>query len=193
MRRQLLTGLLMTVVMTVLLGFAYPFAVTAVSDIAFKHQANGSYLSVDGKLAGSSLIGQNFLDTHGNPLPQYFQPRPSDAGTGYDAMASGASNLGPLNAKLIAQCLPVQATEKDGNPEVDREGNPVYEKNRDGSPVCNPTTAPQRAIAYRQFNGLAANASVPVDAVTASGSGLDPDISIANADLEDVPTVVEVR
>jgi K+-transporting ATPase ATPase C chain len=78
----------------------------------------------------------------------------------------------------------VQATDKDGNGITDKAGNAVYEKNKDGTYVCDPNTVPQRAIAFRSFNNLAANAKVPVDAVTASGSGLDPDISIANADLQ---------
>ena len=147
MRRQLLTGLVMTVVMTILLGFAYPLVVAGISDLAFRRQADGSSVSRSGKPIGSSLIGQNFLDHDGNPLLQYFQPRPSAAGSWYDPTASGASNLGPLNPKLITLCLPVQATDKNGNPEVDASGNPVYEKNADGTPVCNPTTAPQRAIA----------------------------------------------
>ncbi len=60
----------------------------------------------------------------------------------------------------------------------------MYEKNKDGSYVCDPNTVPERALAYRAFNNLAANTKVPVDAVTASASGLDPDISIANADMQ---------
>ena len=67
---------------------------------------------------------------------------------------------------------------------VDKKGNPVYETNPDGSKVCDPNTVPQRAMAYRKLNGLASSVKVPVDAVTASGSGLDPDISIANARLQ---------
>ena len=80
--------------------------------------------------------------------------------------------------------MPVQATDKAGNDITDKAGNPVYEKNKDGTYVCDPNTVPERVLAYRQLNGLGANVKVPVDAVTASGSGLDPDISIANADLQ---------
>jgi K+-transporting ATPase ATPase C chain len=209
LRRQLVTGLLMTVVLTVLLGFAYPLAVTGISQLTMSKRANGSLVSVDGKVVGSSLIGQSFADKNGNPLPQYFQPRPSNAGDGYDAMASGGSNLGPSNSKLIGNvpgvvtgddgkpittnvyattadpyCVPVQATDQAGNDETDSAGNPVYEKNRDGSYVCNANTVPQRVIAYRELNGLAANVKVPADAVTSSASGLDPQISVANARLQ---------
>ena len=78
----------------------------------------------------------------------------------------------------------MQKTDKAGNPVVDKKGNPVYETNPDGSKVCDPNTVPQRAKAYRKLNGLAKSVKIPVDAVTASGSGLDPDISIANARLQ---------
>jgi len=184
-RRQLLTGLLMVLAMTVLVGLAYPLAITGIAQAGFHDRANGSLVKSKGKVVGSSLIGQNFADKDGNPDPRYFQPRPSAAGAnGYDAMASGASNLGPSSQKLLATCLPVPAKDTKGNPQVDGKGNPVYQKNPDGSQVCDPSTVPQRAIAYRQLNGLAADAKVPVDAVTASASGLDPDISVANANLQ---------
>jgi K+-transporting ATPase ATPase C chain len=149
MRRQLLTGLLMTVCLTVVLGVGYPLVVTGISQVAFHGRANGSVVDNNGTAVGSSLIGQNFSD------PKYFQPRPSAAGDGYDTTKSGGSNLGPSNTTLI----------DDVN---------------------------QRVADYRKLNGLADDVSVPVDAVTASGSGLDPDISIANARLQ-APRVAKVR
>jgi len=149
MRRQILPAILMVIVMTVLLGGVYPLVVTGVSQVAFNGKANGSMVSVNGTEVGSSLIGQSFTgDT-------YFWPRPSNAGDGYDAMASGASNLGPNNETLLSDV--------DG-----------------------------RVKAYREANGLAADATVPVDAVTASASGLDPQISVANADLQ-APRVAKAR
>jgi K+-transporting ATPase ATPase C chain len=209
-RRQLITSLVVMVVMTVALGLLYPFSVWAVAQVAFHDKANDSLVKVNGKAVGSKLLGQNFTDKDGNPLPQYFQPRPSAAGTdGYDASASSASNLGPTNPKLIGNipgvaigsdgkpltsnpyatkddpyCVPVQATDKNGNDITDAQGNPVYEKNKDGSYVCDPNTVPERVLAYRSLNNLPANTKVPVDAVTTSASGLDPDITIANADLQ---------
>ena len=209
LRRQLVTGLLMTIVLTVLLGFAYPLVVTGISQLTMSKRANGSLVKADGKVVGSSLIGQSFADKDGNPLPRYFQPRPSNAGDGYDAMASAGSNFGPSNPNLIGNvpgvvfgddgkplttnvyataadpyCVPVQATDKDGNDVTDSAGNPVYERNKDGSYVCDPNTVPERVLAYRSFNGLAANVKVPSDAVTSSASGLDPQISVANARLQ---------
>jgi K+-transporting ATPase ATPase C chain len=192
LRRQTVTALIVTVVLIVILGIGYPVVVWAVSQVAFKHQANGSLVSRNGKTVGSSLIGQQFTDHDGNPLPQYFQPRPSDAGSGYDASSSGASNLGPSSDKLLAECLPIQETDQNGTPVTNASGQPVYEKNPDGSMKCDPRTVPQRAAAYRQFNGLPPDAQVPVDAVTASGSGLDPDISVANALLQ-APRVAKAR
>jgi K+-transporting ATPase ATPase C chain len=145
MRRQLVTGLLATVVLIVLLGFVYPLGVWAVGRVAFASRTDGSFVRVNGKVVGSTLIGQNFSDKAGNPLPEYFQPRPSAAGTnGYDPTSSSGSNLGPSNPDLLKAVA-------------------------------------DRVTAYRQFNGLPPSAAVPVDAVTASGSGLDPDISVANA------------
>lgn len=146
-RRQLLTGLLMTIAMTVLIGLIYPFVVTGIAQGVMAKRANGSLVTVDGKPVGSSLIGQNFADAKGNPLQRYFQPRPSAAGDGYDALASAGSNLGPSNQDLI-------------------------------------DAVQQRVAAYRTLNGLVADAKVPVDAVTASASGLDPAISVANARLQ---------
>lgn len=141
MRRQLLPALLMTIAMTVLVGLVYPMAVTAVGQTAFKDKANGSIIKVDGVAVGSSLLGQTFTE------PQYFHPRPSAAGDGYDALASSASNLGPSNQDLL-------------------------------------DAVTERATAYRSENGLAADELVPVDAVTASASGLDPQISPANAAIQ---------
>jgi K+-transporting ATPase ATPase C chain len=148
MRRQLLTGLLMTVVLTVMLGLLYPLAVFGLSQVVFKDKATGSLVkNADGQVVGSSLLGQSFLDADGNPIPRYFQPRPSNAGTGYDPQASGASNLGPSNPKLL-------------------------------------DAVAQRVADYRTLNGLDATPPVPVDAVTSSGSGLDPHITVANAKLQ---------
>jgi K+-transporting ATPase ATPase C chain len=209
LRRQLITGLLMTVVLIVLLGFVYPFAVAGISQLTMSKRANGSLVKENGKVIGSSLVGQSFTDKDGNPLVQYFQPRPSNAGTGYDALASGGSNYGPSNPNLIGNvpgvvtapdgkqlqkniyatpadpyCVPVQATDSAGNDVTDAAGNPVYEKNKGGSYVCDPNTVPERTMSYRTLNGLAPGTKVPVDAVTSSGSGLDPQISPANARLQ---------
>jgi K+-transporting ATPase ATPase C chain len=147
MRRQLLTGLRMTIALTVLVGLAYPLAMTGIAQALMKNKANGSFVSQNGKVVGSSLIGQDFLLPNGDPDPRYFQSRPSNAGDGYDAMASAGSNFGPSNPDLLA-------------------------------------AVSKRVAAYRKLNGLAATASVPVDAVTSSASGLDPDISVANARLQ---------
>jgi K+-transporting ATPase ATPase C chain len=148
MRRQLLTGFLMTIALTILTGLIYPFAVYGVSQVAFKDNADGSFVkNANGQVVGSSLLGQSFLDADGNPDTKYFQPRPSAAGDGYDPQASGGSNLGPSNPKLL-------------------------------------DAVTQRVDAYRLFNHLDPGTEVPVDAVTASGSGLDPHISVANAKLQ---------
>lgn len=156
MRRLFISALLLTVVMTALTGLVYPLAMTGVLQIAFNGQANGSLVTSHGAVVGSALIGQNFTDAKGQPLARYFQPRPSAAGAnGYDAMASGGSNLGPSNPALVAQVKSAQA-------------------------------------AYRKFNSVPANVQVPSDAVTTSGSGLDPDISIANARLQ-APRVATAR
>jgi potassium-transporting ATPase KdpC subunit len=215
MRRHLITSLIMLLGLTLALGVGYPLLVTGVSALGLSRQAEGSLLYRDGGLVGSSLLGQSFSDDEGNPIPRYFQPRPSAAGTGYDAASSAATNLGPSNPLLIGFVAGVNTVDLDGNPSptnpfataadptcvpVDPEGEPVtspgpdqaYAKTPDGSFDCDPDTVPQRAIAYRSFNGLAADATVPIDAVTASGSGLDPAISVENA-LAQAPRVARAR
>lgn len=141
MRRQLVPALVMVVVFTLLCGLAYPLLVTGVAQVLFRHQANGSLVAQDGRPVGSALLGQAFS------RPEYFHPRTSAAGDGYDASASSGSNLGPTNPDLLKEIT-------------------------------------DRVTAYRSENGLAPDAAVPVDAVTASGSGLDPEISVANARLQ---------
>jgi K+-transporting ATPase ATPase C chain len=215
MRRHLLASIVMLLGVTLVLGFGYPLLVTGLSALLFSRQADGSLVYRGGKLAGSSLLGQSFAGSKGSPLPGYFQPRPSAAGPGYDAAASGATNLGPSNALLIGFVPGVNTVGLDGrrspaNPFATKtdpacvptgpKGSPVtspapgqrYVRNPDGSYVCDPDTVPERAIAYRKLNGLAASAPVPVDAVTASGSGLDPDISAQNA-LDQASRVARAR
>jgi K+-transporting ATPase ATPase C chain len=207
-RRHLFTSLILTAIIGLGLGIVYPLVVLGIGQVAFPYRANGSLISRNGKVVGSALLGQEFLDNKGNPDARYFQPRPSAAGNGYDPTASGATNLGPSDPRLVGFIPGFNAVDLDGNssatnpfatkddpycvPTDAKTGSAVtspsagqqYAKNSDGTYVCYANTVPERAIAYRQLNGLAADARVPVDAVTASGSGLDPDISRANADVQ---------
>jgi len=220
MRRQLLTSVGMIIVLTLVFGLGYSLAITGVGELFFGHQANGSIATVGGKAVGSTLIGQPFTDAKGNPVPKYFQSRPSSASQSASTsgiLVGSPSNLGPSNPLLIGFIPGVNTLGLDGNPsktnpfatptdpncvpvDTSKAQVPVstptsgqtYAKNPDGTYVCDPNTVPERAMAYRAEFGLAADATVPVDAVTASGSGLDPDISIANADLQ-APTVAKAR
>jgi len=207
-RRQILPAVMLVAAFAVITGLVYPLAVWAVGQATMAWRADGSFIRRNGQVVGSALIGQNFADKDGNPLPQYFQPRPSAAGAGYDATASAASNLGPGDPRLVGfipgfnsvglddnpsannpfatpadpYCVPTDA--KTGSPVTSPSPGQQYAKNKDGTYVCDPNTVPERAIAYRQLNAMPAGATVPVDAVTASASGLDPDISVANANLQ---------
>lgn len=139
LRRQLMPAILLLVALTVITGGVYPAVVTAIAQVAFPNQANGSMIVVDGKTVGSSLIGQAFSD------PKYFWGRPSAAGKdGYDASGSAGSQLGPTSQALIDRIT-------------------------------------QQVDQLRQANG---NAPIPVDLVTTSASGLDPDISPAGAEYQ---------
>jgi potassium-transporting ATPase KdpC subunit len=147
--KQLRPAFLAVVAFTVICGLAYPLAVTAIAQVGWKDKANGSLIERNGTVVGSRLIGQQFTS------PQYFHPRPSAAGDGYDGAASSGSNFGPTNEDYLS-------------------------------------TVADRVAAYREENGLGPTELVPVDAVTASGSGLDPEISVRNAELQ-APRVAEVR
>jgi len=108
MRRQLIPSIVSMVLFTLLLGVGYPLVITGIAQVGFKDKADGSIVDVNGKAVGSSLIGQSFTDTKGNPIKEYFQSRPSAAtgvaGTttaGYDPTLSSGSNLGPTNPALL--------------------------------------------------------------------------------------------
>ena len=146
MLHHLRPALVLVIAMTALTGLAYPLAVTGLARLLFPWQADGSLVERDGRVVGSALIGQAFTSD------RYFHGRPSAAGKGYDAAASGGSNLGPTSKALI-----------------DRIRADV---------------ARLRAAGVR--------GPIPVDLVTASASGLDPDISPASAFLQ-VPTVARAR
>jgi K+-transporting ATPase ATPase C chain len=158
MLRQLRPALVSVLVMMVLCGFVFPGVITAFAKILFPHQAGGSLLTPGGAVVGSELIGQGFS------APGYFHPRPSAAGNGYDPTVSGGTNLGPTSDKLI------HGIHKKLPNGQDDPGN--YDGIRD------------LATAYRSENGLAPGEPIPADAVTRSASGLDPEISPANAALQ---------
>jgi K+-transporting ATPase ATPase C chain len=153
MRYQLTHAFRFTLLMTVLTGLIYPGVVTGLCQILFPHRANGSMVKVDGQVAGSALIGQNFSQ------PQYFHPRPSAAGNGYDASASNASNYGPTNQKLIDRVK--------GDIEKFRKENPAYQGPIPADMVTtsasglDPDISPASALA--QAPRVASARGIPVD------------------------------
>ena len=165
MLKLLRPALVSVLAFTLLFGLIFPALVTAIAQIAMPTQANGSLIQKDGKTIGSRLIGQNFS------APKYFHPRPSAAGDGYDAASSSGTNLGPTSDKLINGIADDPKTKDD-------------DESFDG--------VKQLAAKYRAENELAATAPVPADAVTRSGSGLDPQISPENAALQ-APRVAKAR
>jgi K+-transporting ATPase ATPase C chain len=151
--RQHIAAFRMLLAFTVLCGIIYPVLMWGVAQAAFKNQADGSLVTSNGKVVGSSLLCQEFVDAKGNPLPQDFQPRPSNASSttvkndyGCDPGFSGAANLGPNNSTLL-------------------------------------TTVKQLQQQISKFDHVPVS-QIPPDAVTSSGSGLDPDISPQYADIQ---------
>src|SRR5271167_2664502 len=169
MKRDIVTSAIGIVVFTILLGLLYPLAITGISQVAFPGEANGQQIKLDGRLVGSKLIGQSFgtpvLEKNGKPKevkgavvteadPRYFQSRPSATeGGAYNAAASTFSNRGPNSTR----------TE-----EADAENIKAY---------LELNTAPNK----QPYDAALTVAKIPVDAVNSSGSGLDPEISQANA------------
>jgi potassium-transporting ATPase KdpC subunit len=172
MRRDILTSAIGIVVFTILLGLVYPLFITGVSQVAFPGDANGQQVHLDGKLVGSKLIGQSFgtpvLEKNGKPKevkgavvtevdPRYFQSRPSATeGGAYNAAASTFSNHGPNSVKTK---------------EADEEAIKAYLELNMG---------PHK----REYDPGLTVAKIPVDAVNSSASGLDPEISEANARIQ---------
>ncbi|MEU3015288.1 potassium-transporting ATPase subunit C [Nocardia asteroides] len=222
--RQHLAALRALLVLTVITGIIYPVAVFAVAQLpGLSEKADGSLLERDGKLVGSSLIGQSFTDADGKAVARYFQSRPSAAGEGYDPLATGASNLGPEDIVDTADRTSLLSTVCARSKEVgDREGVDGARQfcTKDGVgavlSVIGPRDAdgdvsrPVQVVSVNElcparpflttFRGVAvecardgedyavgriipvlgdapADPAVPADAVTASGSGLDPHIS----------------
>ncbi len=193
MLKQLGPGLRLTIAFTILTGLLYPAVMTGLSEVIFPKQANGSLVTVNGKVVGSSLIGQPFAK------PEYFHPRPSAAGNGYDATQSGGTNLGPTSAKLI-----------HGTTKMDDKKNEVVDFDGIDDRIvhyCVDNDIPYTSsVPLDQFKDSQGNLDdvklikafnddkaplaftpkepIPPDAVTASASGLDPHISPANAAMQ---------
>jgi K+-transporting ATPase ATPase C chain len=193
MLKELGPGFRLTLIFTVVLGLLYPAVMTGVSELIFPKQANGSLVTVGGKVVGSSLIGQTFAK------PEYFHPRPSAAGNGYDATQSGGSNLGPTSAKLL-----------HGTTKMDDKKNEVVDFDGISLRVvhyCVDNDIPyESSVPLDQFKDshgdlddvklikafnddktplrFTPKTPIPQDAVTASASGLDPHISPANAETQ---------
>src|SRR5690348_14698031 len=193
MLKELGPGLRLTILFTLLTGLLYPAVMTALSEAVFPRQSKGSLVTVNGRVVGSSLIGQSFSKTG------YFHPRPSAAGNGYDATASGGTNLGPTSAKLL-----------HGTTKMDDKGKEIVDFDGIDDRVvhyCLDNDLPyESSVPLDQFKDLHGDlddvklikafnderaplvftpkAPIPQDAVTASASGLDPHISPANAETQ---------
>jgi potassium-transporting ATPase KdpC subunit len=193
MWQQILPGLRINLFATILFGVVYPLAITGVCQVLFPHQANGSLITAGDKVIGSEIIGQNFSK------PEYFHPRPSSAGSGYDPTASSGSNLGPTSAKLVRGTTKMDDKK---NEVVDFDGinlRLVHYCDENGIPYESSVPLGQFKDSsgglddvklIKAFNDdkaplvFTTNAPIPADAVTASASGLDPHISPANAALQ---------
>src|SRR5215467_8422008 len=112
MKKNFLISILMTLATTILFGFLYPMIVTGLAQVIFPHKANGQLIVKNGKIVGSTIIGQGFSG------PGYFHSRPSAAGNGYDAANSGGSNLGPTNQKLLERLKADVASAHADNPDI---------------------------------------------------------------------------
>jgi K+-transporting ATPase ATPase C chain len=193
MLKELGPGLRLTIVFTLLTGLVYPVVMTGLSEAIFPRQSKGSLVTVNGNVVGSSLIGQSFAK------PEYFHPRPSAAGNGYDATASGGTNLGPTSAKLLR-----------GTTKMDDKKNEVVDFDGIADRIvhyCVENDIPyESSVPLDQFKdshgdlddvklikafnddkaplAFTPKTSIPQDAVTASASGLDPHISPANAEIQ---------
>ncbi|RLP89701.1 potassium-transporting ATPase subunit C [Micromonospora sp. BL4] len=233
---QHLAALRAVLVFTVLLGLVYPLALVALGQLpGLNHKVDGSLITVGGNTVGSALIGQSFTDADGNPIPRYFQSRPSAAGDGYDPTSTSASNLGPESVVDTIATDPEESSESlltqvcgrsksvgelngvDGARPfctADGVGAVLAVFRADGltGPVTRVVSVNQTAPAtpfvpsyqgvpvelaqpgedYVAAGGVVtpirgnapADPAVPADAVTASGSGLDPQISPAYAELQ---------
>jgi len=146
MKKNLITAFLMTIATTVLLGLIYPLAITGLAQVLFKEKANGQIIQRNGEAIGSRIIAQPFTGA------QYFHPRPSNAGNGYDAANSGGTNYASTNQKLIERVRGDATTLQQENP----------------------------------------SEPIPVDLLTTSASGLDPDISPAAAEFQ-IPRIARER
>jgi K+-transporting ATPase ATPase C chain len=237
--RQHLAALRILIIFTIIFGAAYPLLITAIAQLpGLQSRADGSQISVAGKVVGSKLLGQSFTDSKGNPLPQYFQSRPSDAGAGYDPTASSASNLGP---ESIVDTLPDPSVKGDagkqslltqvcsrslaiGKLDGVSGARPFCTSDGVGAVLAVFWSGPgykgtiTRVVSINQaapqtpflatYKGVKvelakfgadysdgqivpirgnapADPAVPSDAVTASGSGLDPEISPAYAQIQE--------
>ena len=190
---QILPGLRINIFATILFGVVYPLAITGVCQVFFPRQANGSLVTAGDKVIGSEIIGQNFTK------PEYFHPRPSAAGSGYDAIASSGSNLGPTSAKLVHGTTKMDDKK---NEVVDFDGinlrivhycleNDIpFESSVPLERFKDPNGGLDDVKLIKAFNDDKAPlifkplAAIPADAVTGSASGLDPHISPASAQAQ---------
>jgi potassium-transporting ATPase KdpC subunit len=152
MRKDIITSAIGMLVLTLVCGLAYPLLVTGISQVAFHGNANGQQVFVDGKLVGSKIIGQAFTDAKGNPLPQYFQSRPSGTDPADNDAGTEFANYGP-NSVITEKAIAANVKQ-------------------------------YIALNGKYYPGGLNAGKVPVDAADTSASGVDPDISVLNADIQ---------